>query len=90
MNVNIFSVFPLICVVSWATTMAIQYPDCIEGQPNAHCKGTNQSCWDGYDESPYTYMAIGAPMTVALAVLYYNYLFLFNLKSVYILIGYFE
>ena len=47
--------------------MAIQYPDCTEANQDTHCKGMNQSCWDGYDESPYAYILF-VPMTAALAV----------------------
>ena len=47
--------------------MAIQYPDCTEASQDTHCKGMNQSCWDGYDESPYAYILF-VPMTAALAV----------------------
>jgi hypothetical protein len=54
-------------VLSWATIMAIQYPDCTEANQDTHCKGMNQSCWDGYDESPYAYILF-VPMTAALAV----------------------
>ena len=58
-------------MVSWATIMAIQYPDCIEANQDTHCKGINRTCWDGYDESPYAYI-LSVPMTAALAVRSFN------------------
>ena len=54
-------------MLSWATIMAVQTPDCFKGEENTTCKGSSQSCWDGYNESPYTYIT-SIPMTVALAV----------------------
>lgn len=72
-------VFPLLCVISWSVSMFIQYPGCIqEFQDSINCNDTNQSCWDGYDESPYTYI-LSAPMTAALAI---NLMFLINVVRI--------
>lgn len=68
---------PLVCVVSWATTMATQSPDLYCDDTDTSCKG-NHTCWEGYDEQPFAYI-LSVPMTIALAL---NLLFLVNIVRI--------
>ena len=65
---NLFpvSALPFLCVVSWATTMAVMSPDryCEESEPDCQ---SSQTCWEGYTQQPYAYI-LSVPMTLALAV----------------------